>query len=272
MAHRTTRRRVSGPRATRRTSLRATAIGTLASLPLLAACSPDHLYANRGNALQATKATLNDTRLTYRSADPGRAVLGRLRGGERGEAIARERYEDARTPHCDDPLVLNRIKLRTPKETHLTTRHALYVEEFGHARENQYVPRHGRNQIAQRFCQVPATLSDHSHRTIYYLVETPMGFAGIGHNMEFCIAGLDPWYVHGSHCSSLRQQGPRKAEPLPEEKHYGTHPSRDERRIALDFSGDDKHPHATKHPRVSKHPRSGGRPNLQDWWRNRRAK
>lgn len=245
MAHRTTMRRVSGPRATLRATIRATAIGTLASLPLLAACSPDHLYANRGNALQATKATLNDTRLTYRSADPGRAVLGRLRGGERGEAIARERYEDARTPHCDDPLVLNRIKLRTPKETHLTTRHPLYVEEFGHARENRYVPRHGRNQIAQRFCQVAATLSDHSHRTIYYVVETPMGFAGIGHNMEFCIAGLDPWYVHGHRCSSLRHQGPAKAEPLPEERHYGRHPAWDKRPVPLHAPGPADHPRVT---------------------------
>ena len=244
-------------------------IGALALAPLVAACSPDHLYANRGNAIEATRATYSDTRLTYRNADPKRYALSRL-PTERGRQAREERYEDARTPHCDDRFVLNRLRLRVPKETHLTTHRARYVEKLGHPRQTSYVPRHGRNQIAQRFCTVSATLSDHSHRTIHYVVETPMGYAGVGHNVTFCIAGLDPWYVHGSHCSSLRHQGPRKADPLPEQRHYGTHPSRDERRVELDFSGDPKKHRPTAH--APRHPRAGGdRPDLLDWWRGRRA-
>ena len=243
-------------------------IGALALAPLIAACSPDHLYSNRGNAIEATRATYSDTRLSFRNADPKRYALSRL-PTERGRAAREERYEDARTPHCDDRFVLNRLRLRVPKETHLTTSHARYVEKLGHPHQTTYVPRHGRNQIAQRFCRVSATLSDHSHRTIYYVVETPMGFSGVGHNVTFCIAGLDPWYVHGSHCSSLRQQGPRKADALPEERHYGTHPSRDERRVELDFSGDKgvaKGKHRPHQPRTG-----GDRRNLLDWWRARRT-
>ena len=250
--------------------MRAALIGAMALAPLVAACSPDHLYSNRGNAWQATKATWNDTRLSFRDPDPARYLTSRL-PGETGRQARNERYEDARTPHCGDPLVLNRIKLRTPKETHLTTRHARYVERFGRARENQYVPRRGRNQIAQRFCQVSATLSDHSHRTIYYVVETPMGFAGVGHNMEFCIAGLDPWYVHGHRCSSLRHQGPAVTEPLPRERHYGKHPAWDKRPIEL-------HPadRAAGHPQVVSKGDAAGhspRPGLLGWLKGRaRAK
>ena len=259
--------RTRTPRTTRPPLGRKAIVVALALAPLLAACSPDHLYANRGNAIEATRATYNDTRLSYRNADPGRYALSRL-PGERGERAREERYEDARTPACDDRFALNRIRLRTPKETHLTTHRALYVEQLEHPRERGFTPRHGRNQIAQRFCEVSATLSDHSHHTIHYVVETPMGFAGVGHNVTFCIAGLDPWYVHGHRCSSLRHQGPRKAEPLPEERHYGTHPSRDDRRVELDFSGDPER-HPDRHP---KHPRraDGERPGLGDWLRDRR--
>ena len=92
------------------------------------------------------------------------------------------------------------------------------------------------------------TAVDHRKRTIYYVVETPMGFAGVGHNTEFCIAGLDPWYVHGHHCSSLRHQGPAHAEPLPDERHYGRHPAWDKRSVKLHPAGRAE----THHPVTSK--------------------
>ena len=139
------------------------------------------------------------------------------------------------------------------------------------------MPRHGRNQIGQRFCKVPVTLSDHSHRTVYYVTETPMGFAGVGHNMEFCIAGLDAWYVHGSHCSSLRHQGPADAEALPGERHYGRHPAWDDRAVKLHPAGRSEpyHPVTSKDGYVAKghvdpHPPRGG---LLGWLKgHRRAK
>ena len=193
------------------------AVATILASGLLAACSPDHLVAWDGRPVPATLATYEDTRLSYRNPDPGRALKATL-PGRFGRKARRERYEDARTPACDDRFVLRHIERRTPLETRAQSHHPLTITHFGHPSQSQYQPRWGRNQIAQRFCHVRATFSDHKKRTIYYVVETPMGFAGVGHNVTYCIAGLDPWYVHGGHCSSLRQQGPMVKDPLPEEK------------------------------------------------------
>ena len=189
-------------------------VGLALGLLALSACSPDHFAAWDGRPAPATIATYEDTRLAYRNADPKRALSAML-PGEKGRAARQERYEDARTPACDDKFVLRHIERRTPIETRAQSHHPLTITHFEHPRQTQYAPRGGRNQIGQRFCRVRATFSDHKKRAIFYVVETPMGFAGVGHNVTYCIAGLDPWYVHGHHCSSLRQQGPAHAEPLP---------------------------------------------------------
>ena len=200
------------------TAARTTILGaTLATVAALSGCSPDHLQAWDYDAPPAVIATYEDTRMSYRNADPGRALKAVL-PGRHGREARRERYEDTRTPQCDDRFVLRHIERRTPIETRNVTHNPLTIRHFEAAHESQYVPRHGRNQIAQRFCRVRATFSDHKKRAIFYVVETPMGFAGVGHNVTYCIAGLDPWYVHGHDCSSLRQQGPAHARPLPEPK------------------------------------------------------
>jgi hypothetical protein len=41
-------------------------------------------------------------------------------------------------------------------------------------------------------------------RDIWYLIEIPMGFAGVGSNVEFCVAGFDRWNVYGGGCRVLR--------------------------------------------------------------------
>ena len=130
------------------------------------------------------------------------------------------------TPQCDDPLVLSRIQRRTPIEMRNTLHRHIAIEHFEDPRQTNYIPAnyaesteivhhpklgqlrktriHGKRQIAQRFCHVRARFSDHHTRSIFYVTETPMGFAGVGHNMTYCVAGLDPWYVHGNDCSAFR--------------------------------------------------------------------
>ena len=131
------------------------------------------------------------------------------------------------TPMCDDPLVLARIQRRVPPEMRNMLHRHLAVESFEHPRQTGYVPADyletaevvhhpklgrlvkkdvvGKRQLSQRYCQVRARFSDHHTRTVYYVTETPMGFAGVGHNMTYCVAGLDPWYVHGHNCGALRR-------------------------------------------------------------------
>ena len=208
-----------------RVGSRGTVAATMGAVLALSACSPDHLYSWRGRPLQASVATYEDTRLAYRNGSDPKLAAQALLPTEKGKEARRRRYEDTRTPHCGDKFVLAHIKRRTPLETWNTTHETRYIKSFGHPTERQFQPRQGRNQIAQRFCTVTAQFSDHKHRTIDYVVETPMGFAGVGHNVTYCIRGIDPWYVHGSHCSSLREQGPIVHQPLPEKKERSTHPA-----------------------------------------------
>lgn len=134
----------------------------------------------------------------------------------------------AELPHCGDELVLRRIARRVPAEMRNTLHRHLAVVEFEHPHQTSHVsadhavverevhhPKLGRlvkkevvgkRQVSQRFCRVRALFSDHRKRNVHYVIETPMGFAGIGHNVTFCVAGLDPWYVHGRHCSSLSRR------------------------------------------------------------------
>ena len=224
----------------------------LCAVAALSACSPDHLYSWRGRPVQATVATYEDTRLAYRNGSDPKLAAQALLPTEAGKRARKLRYEDTRTPHCDDKFVLAHIKRRTPLETWNTTHETRYIESFGHAVQREYQPRQGRNQIAQRFCTVNALFSDHKHRKIDYVIETPMGFAGVGHNVTYCIRGLDPWYVHGGHCSALRDQGPVVHTQLPEAKHRSDHPAW--RKGA--FLGENPATRTPKHP----HPRAEAKP------------
>jgi hypothetical protein len=63
----------------------------------------------------------------------------------------------------------------------------------------------GPTPIARRYCQGNAYLADGKKSTIYYLVESMMGLAGTGYNVEFCLAGHDPWRVYDGNCRVLKR-------------------------------------------------------------------
>ncbi|MCU0832485.1 MAG: hypothetical protein MUC58_13425 [Rhizobiaceae bacterium] len=58
--------------------------------------------------------------------------------------------------------------------------------------------------IARRYCGATAHMNDGRKRTLFYLIEDGMGFAGYGDHVEFCINGLDPLRAYGGHCRVLR--------------------------------------------------------------------
>lgn len=58
--------------------------------------------------------------------------------------------------------------------------------------------------IARRYCGATARLSDGRKRYVWYLIENPMGYAGVGNNVEFCVTGFDRWYVYSGRCRVLR--------------------------------------------------------------------
>lgn len=58
--------------------------------------------------------------------------------------------------------------------------------------------------VEREYCRATAITSDGQKRPLWYLIERSFGFAGFGSNIEYCLSGLDPWYVHGAECASLR--------------------------------------------------------------------
>ena len=79
------------------------------------------------------------------------------------------------------------------------------ITEFYRIHENRYLPSLGEERpIARRYCEANVVLSDGNDRKVWYLIEEGMGFASIGDNVEFCIAGFDRWNVYNSGCRILR--------------------------------------------------------------------
>lgn len=59
-------------------------------------------------------------------------------------------------------------------------------------------------QVEREYCRATAMTTDGRKRPMWYLIERGWGFAGFGSNIEYCLSGLDPWYVHGADCASVR--------------------------------------------------------------------
>jgi hypothetical protein len=65
------------------------------------------------------------------------------------------------------------------------------IMEFYNIRENRFQPESPRWPIERRYCQANVALTDGVSRDIWYLIEERTGFAGLGANVEFCVAGFD---------------------------------------------------------------------------------
>ena len=62
----------------------------------------------------------------------------------------------------------------------------------------------GPSVIRHRHCRATALMTNGARRTLFYTISAGMGLASIGNGVDFCLAGLDPWRVHGAACRSLR--------------------------------------------------------------------
>jgi hypothetical protein len=105
---------------------------------------------------------------------------------------------------CSDNGVLGTIDRRFD----YTDRHLLHagldVVDFYNMRLTYWRPSDETHLIERHYCVANVIMNDNQPRTVYYLIEGTMGFAGIGDNVEYCIDGLDPWHVYGAHCNSVR--------------------------------------------------------------------
>ncbi|CAN7165458.1 hypothetical protein LJR098_000193 [Rhizobium sp. LjRoot98] len=78
------------------------------------------------------------------------------------------------------------------------------IAEIRDTRQKRIELRDKTRPVQREYCRATAITSDGEKRALWYLIERDFGFAGIGSNIEFCLSGLDPWYVYGAQCASLR--------------------------------------------------------------------
>lgn len=58
--------------------------------------------------------------------------------------------------------------------------------------------------VQRVYCSAKVDMSDGHRRDLWYMIESNMGYAGLGRRIRFCISGLDPWHVDGRQCRSVR--------------------------------------------------------------------
>lgn len=107
---------------------------------------------------------------------------------------------------CANPAVLNRIVSRFHHQVHHVPHLAqVAITDFHRIRESRHQPQvDGKRPIDRRYCHARADLTSGVSRDVWYLIERPMGFAGVGSNVEFCVSGFDRWNVYDSRCRVLR--------------------------------------------------------------------
>ena len=110
---------------------------------------------------------------------------------------------DSRVPYCDAPGVLSSITHRFAGANRDFYSGIESIDEIDRVRQLALVANRP-SPLVRRFCRARVHLSDLSHRTMYYMIEEEAGFVALRDSVEFCIRGLDPWYVHDAKCRTVR--------------------------------------------------------------------
>lgn len=106
---------------------------------------------------------------------------------------------------CAQSWVLNKITSRFRHQVrHVPNLPDVAILNFQRIHEHRYLPASEEWPIGRRYCGATVALSDGQNRSIWYLIEEGQGFASIGDNVEFCVAGFDRWMVYNGRCRILR--------------------------------------------------------------------
>lgn len=107
---------------------------------------------------------------------------------------------------CGKDTVLSRITSRFRYQVrHVPNLPQVEILDFYRIGETRHLPQIiDERPIDRRYCHARVALSDGNDRDIWYLIERPMGFAGFGSNVEFCVSGFDRWHVYGGRCRTVR--------------------------------------------------------------------
>lgn len=109
-------------------------------------------------------------------------------------------------PFCEDHRVRGKIMRRFRRYTAPNVlEQPLAIEDIGHVREAAFDIANP-SPLARRYCQARAYFNDARYRSLFYFIEESTGFVGIKWNVEFCIAGMDPWKIYDGRCRVARPQ------------------------------------------------------------------
>lgn len=106
---------------------------------------------------------------------------------------------------CSEAWVLNKITSRFHHQVrHVPNLPDVVITDFRRIHQQRYLPAGDNWPIGRRYCGATVALSNGHDRTIWYLIEEGQGFASVGDNVEFCVAGFDRWMVYNGRCRVLR--------------------------------------------------------------------
>jgi hypothetical protein len=108
--------------------------------------------------------------------------------------------------HCDTGWVLQSLKTKVDGKYRKYNGTHMFLIDILNPKLNYERKRDEYHVTGRKFCHAGARMSDGRTRDLWYILETPGGFAGPPKlaNLEFCIAGLDPWHIYGKDCSTIR--------------------------------------------------------------------
>ncbi len=105
---------------------------------------------------------------------------------------------------CRNPAVLGFITSDFSDRANHYLKQDIAIADIRDVHQKRVERRDETHRVQREYCRATATTTDGQRRPLWYLIERGWGFAGIGSNVEFCLSGLDPWYVYGAQCASLR--------------------------------------------------------------------
>ena len=108
------------------------------------------------------------------------------------------------TPPCEADGILRSVVGRFAAYTPRVVGYPIAIRNLSHVRENRLELRSSFWPVERRYCHAQVVTSDGRPRDLWYLIESTFGFAGLGSSVTFCVSGLDPWYVNGTNCRSVR--------------------------------------------------------------------
>ncbi len=113
-------------------------------------------------------------------------------------------YQTTYPSACTEGWVLRAITQRFRYQVrHVPHLPDVEINNFQGIYMNRYLPAAEDRPIGRTYCGATAVMSDGRGHNIWYLVEEGQGFASIGDNVEFCVAGFDRWNVYNGLCRVL---------------------------------------------------------------------